>query len=98
MRADAINHDDHAPRAYSKIHTYIHIYMYTHRSNDGVAWTMLYDQQTVLTPVNEMSAFSVSAQTSYSYIGLVVSQLAGTDQIANCLNFFQWHIFGSEVS
>jgi hypothetical protein len=79
-------------------HAHIRTHTHTLRSNDGIVWTELYDQPTVLTPVNEMSAFSVSSTKSYSYIGLVVPQLAGTDQIANCLNFFQWNVYGLEVT
>jgi hypothetical protein len=61
-------------------------------SNNGTAWTVLYDQTSPLTYSDNMATVGIQGVAAYSYIGMVVSALKGTSD--GTLNFVKWKIFG----
>jgi hypothetical protein len=66
-------------------------------SNDGTSWANLFSQTSALSYSNKVATVDIMSTSSYTYIGMVVSELP-SDQTAVVLVFKSFEIYGVSFS
>ncbi len=62
-------------------------------SNNGNDWTVIHDQTSAISYLNNSARVSILGASPYSYVGLVVSALNAPSS-DETLNFMKWQIYG----